>query len=252
MVTHCQNCNATLQGKYCSSCGQSADTHKINTHFLWHDIQHGLLHLDKGILYTAKELFTRPGNSIREFIEGKRVKHFKPISLVIVLAGIYGVLFHFFKINLFANYVVINGSGEKINHLNEIVTHTSEWISQHYSILALLQIPVFAVGTYIGFKKAGYNFIEHLVINAFLVGQRLILHIVVFPLYYIYNGTSALISMDRVVDFIGYALAIWALIQLFKNQKKRLLKTILSLVISTILIFVVLIGAIEYVFNYVK
>jgi hypothetical protein len=41
----------------------------------WHDVQHGLFHFDKGMYYSAKELYWRPGHSIREFIEGKRVSH---------------------------------------------------------------------------------------------------------------------------------------------------------------------------------
>ena len=247
MTTFCQNCNTELQGKYCSNCGQSAETHKINVHYLWHDIQHGLLHLDKGILFTTRELFTRPGHSIREFLEGKRVKHFKPISLVLVLAGIYGLLFHFFKIDMFANYVVISGSGEKVNHLNEVIGKTSDWIAQHYSILALLQIPIFTIGTYLCFRKGGYNFVEHLIINTFLVGQRLILHIITFPIYYISSGTPMLIKTDRIINLIGYALAIWTLIQLFKNQRKRILKTIFSLLISLLIIFLLLIGGVIYV-----
>jgi len=248
MTTYCQNCKTALQGKYCSNCGQSSETNKIDVHYLWHDVQHGLLHFDKGILFTTKELFTRPGNSIREFLEGKRVKHFQPISLVLVLAGIYGLLFHFFKINMFANYVVAYGSGERVSQINEATGKMSEWISQHYSILALLQIPIFTIGTYLCFKKSGYNFVEHLIINTFLIGQRLILHIITFPLYYITNGTPMLTSVDRIINLIGYALAIWTLIQLFKNQSKRILRTILSLLIPFLIIFLLLIGCLFYAF----
>jgi len=252
MTTNCKNCNAELQGNYCSNCGQSAETHKINGHYLWHDIQHGLLHLDKGILFTTKELFTRPGNSIRDFLEGKRVKHFKPISLVLVLAGMYGLLFHFFKIDMFANYIVISGSGEKADHIREVIHKTSEWISQHYAILALLQIPIFAIGTYLCFRKGGYNFMEHLIINTFIVGQRLMLHIITFPLYYISSGTSMLIMTDRIINLIGYSLAIWTIIQLFKNQKKKILKTIVSLLISFIIIILVLLGSLVSSFTFIK
>ena len=100
-MTHiCKNCGSPVKSRFCSDCGQPASTHRISGHFLWHDIQHGILHVDKGILFTAKELFTRPGHSIREFLQGKRVKHFKPISLVIILAGIYGFLSHYFHIDL--------------------------------------------------------------------------------------------------------------------------------------------------------
>ena len=248
MTTYCQNCNTALQGKYCSNCGQSSEIHKIDVHYLWHDVQHGLLHFDKGILFTTKELFTRPGNSIREFLEGKRVKHFQPISLVLVLAGIYGLLFHFFKINMFENYVVASGSGERVGHINEAIEKMSEWIGQHYSILALLQIPIFTIGTYLCFRKSGYSFAEHLILNTFLIGQRLILHIITFPLYYISNGTPMLTSVDRIINLIGYALAIWTLIQLFKNQSKGILRTIFSLLIPFLIIFLILAGCLFYAF----
>jgi hypothetical protein len=89
MEITCKNCHQVYTGHYCNNCGQSAETHKINAHFLWHDIQHGLLHFDEGILFSLRQLFTRPGHSIREFIDGKRVRHFKPISLVVVLATLY-------------------------------------------------------------------------------------------------------------------------------------------------------------------
>ena len=102
MAKTCINCHKTFEGKFCNHCGQKGDSERLTFHSVWHDLQHGLLHFDKGIFFTIKELFSRPGHSIREYIEGKRVKHFKPISLVIVLATIYGFLFHYFHINVFS------------------------------------------------------------------------------------------------------------------------------------------------------
>lgn len=242
MTTKCQNCDSDLQGKYCINCGQISDTSRINIRFLWHDIQHGLSHFDKGILFTTKELFTRPGHTIRDFLNGKRVSHFKPISLVLVLAGIYGFLTHYFQINILANNIQVNGSGEKFEATKEIVSEFSEWISQHYSLLSLIQIPIFSIGTYFGFKKIGFNFTEHLVINAFLTGQRLILHIITFPLYYALNGTSTLRTTARIIDIIGYVLMAWTLFQLFNklNKFERAWRIILSLFIALILTFIIL------------
>ena len=51
MMITCKNCNQKFNGHFCNNCGQPANTHKINSHFLWHDIQHGLLHFDKGIFH---------------------------------------------------------------------------------------------------------------------------------------------------------------------------------------------------------
>lgn len=101
MEVICENRHHVFKGNYCNNCGQPAETHKINMHFLWHDIQHGLLHFDKGILYYLKQLFTRPGHSVREFIKGKKGKHFKPLSLVVFLAALYGFSYHYFSYRLF-------------------------------------------------------------------------------------------------------------------------------------------------------
>lgn len=246
MTKYCQNCNSELNGNFCSHCGQSSNTHRLNFHFLWHDIQHGLLHIDKGFLYSAKELFTRPGHSIREFLQGKRIKHFKPISLVFILAGIYGLLSHYFDIKLLSDNFKMSGSGEKFNQIKSIF----EWVSQHYSILALIQIPFFSVGTYLCFKKIRYNFIEHLVINAFIAGQKLIIHIVGLPLYYFFNNNSTLKATEgmafkatfSITDLIGYTVTFWTFSQLFNelSSLQRIWRTLLSLIITWIIFSIIL------------
>ncbi len=245
MTGNCRNCNSKTNGNFCSNCGQSTDTHRISWHFLWHDIQHGLLHVDKGILFSAKELFTRPGHSIREFLSGKRVKHFKPISLVIVLAGIYGFMSHFFHVNLISNNFEVKGSGEAVDRVRDSLEKMSEWVSNHYSLLVLLQIPIFSLGTYICFKKTGYNFIEHFIINAFVASQNLILHIVTFPLFYAFNHSPHLKTTARIADIIGYGIAFFTVMQLFNGFSyfQRILRTSLSLAISLIIIFLLLILA---------
>ena len=45
-------------------------------HFMEHDLIHGVWHIDKGVLFTVKELILRPGDSVRGFIQGKRVGFF--------------------------------------------------------------------------------------------------------------------------------------------------------------------------------
>jgi len=160
MTINCKNCKQNFKGKFCNNCGQSAETHDINTHFLWHDIQHGLLHFDNGIFYTIKQLFTRPGYSIKEFIEGQRVKHFKPVSLVIVLAGIYGFVIHYFNI---ADLIVVkmDDTSGKVIDSEKVVN----WISSHYAFTTLLLLPITSLATYLAFKKEKYNYIQHFVIR---------------------------------------------------------------------------------------
>lgn len=241
MAIICKNCNQHFQGRFCNHCGQSAETHKINTHFLWHDIQHGFLHLDKGFFFTVKELFTRPGHSIREFIEGKRVKHFKPISLVLVLSGLLGLLYHFFHISILEGNVVMTATDKEGIAFINAFNSASDWIAEHYAVATILQLPVFSICTFLIFRKAKYNFIEHLVLNCFLTGQKQFFHIVLFPLIYFYTATPTIrpiISFENLADM---ALTIWVFVQFFNTQKKW--KTFWQTLLSQLL-YLLLLGLI--------
>ncbi len=247
MTITCKNCNQHFKGHFCNNCGQTADTHKINFHFLWHDIQHGLFHFDNGFFYTAKQLFTRPGIAIREFIDGKRVRHFKPISLVILLATVYGLLYHTFHIG-FTDLVQVTGSGDdKIN-----VEKINEWMSTHYAWASLLTLPFYALGTFLVFKKQGYNFVEHLVLNAFLAGQRLILRITTFPIIYAFSGTPTIKTVTEFITLIDFILMVWGYSQFFNklSKQKSFLLTLLSYLIFALTLIIVggLIGSGIYYF----
>ena len=42
----CKNCSTPVSGKYCSNCGQSTATARINFHYIIHEIQHSIFHVD--------------------------------------------------------------------------------------------------------------------------------------------------------------------------------------------------------------
>ncbi|GEP52668.1 hypothetical protein FNO01nite_33400 [Flavobacterium noncentrifugens] len=228
----CKNCNQVFEGNFCNNCGQSADTHRLNVHFIWHDIQHGLFHFDKGIYYSVKELYLRPGHSIREFIEGKRINHFSPISLVIVLATVYGLLYHSFEINLFT-------TAKEMPKLNSDINNY--WMAKHFSWLTLATIPLYTLGTYACFRNQGYNYIEYFILNTFKASQRLILHIVSFPILYHFNGTPAIKTFITVLYAMDIALIYWTNFQFFdriSTIKVLLLSALSHLIFLAALVFV--------------
>lgn len=237
MNHQCKNCAAELSGKYCSNCGQTADTHKLNFHYMWHDIQHGLLHFDKGIFYSVKELYTRPGHSIREFLNGKRVKHFKPLSMVIVLATIYAFLFHLLHLDHSTSISLRDGAdGTGANPLN-----VSQWITDHYAISRLLSIPLLALATWICFNKQKYNFVELLVLTAFVTAQTLILMIVSCPILYFLKPTIAYDFFSMGLQLVEFVLFVWTYIQFFDRLGKIrvFFQSVLSLLLYLVLLFLV-------------
>lgn len=224
----CKNCHNSFEGNFCNNCGQSAETHKINFHFLWHDIQHGLFHFENGILYTAKQLFTRPGKSIREFIEGKRVKHMKPISWVIILATVYGLLYSGLHINSLEEFKSLSTESERAGF--EKINH---WLASHFSWAILLTLPFYAIGSFIAFRKQKNNFVEHLVLNAYVAGQKLLMHIVVIPILYFSGGTVIFKVASAMLAMFDLFLMIWTYMQFFNavSPTKRFLLCLLSYLI---------------------
>jgi hypothetical protein len=215
MTTICKNCHQTYKGHYCSNCGQTAETHPINLHFLWHDIQHGLFHFDNGITYTGKQLFTRPGHSIREFIEGKRVKHFKPLSLVMVLATAYVALIHLLHIELI---VKTNAPVDPNVHIDPV--KIGEWIQSHFAWITIAFIPIHTIGTIITFRKQGYNFFEYFILNTYKAAQKLYISLLFIPVFYYYSGTPAINTITKIIVLIDFVLYFWTNEQFFNHLSK--------------------------------
>lgn len=89
MVKNCKNCNEVITGNFCVNCGQKASVRRYSLkRFIEHDLVHGIWNVDNGIPFTIKELFLRPGHSVREFINGKRVGYSSFITLLILILGI--------------------------------------------------------------------------------------------------------------------------------------------------------------------
>lgn len=150
------NCGQATVGNYCSNCGQKTSTHRFSLqHFFAHDLVHGVFHLDKGFLYTLRELVLRPGHSIREYIQGKRVNHFNYFTTVILILTIDYLLSKCMKADL-----------------TSMFTHSSgliRLIRDYSKVIALLGIPFYALASYGFFRRSRQNYTEHLVMNIYML-----------------------------------------------------------------------------------
>lgn len=233
----CKNCNHQFEGKFCNNCGQSADTHRLDYKSLFKDLRKNFLkYFHGGIFYSAVQLFKRPGHTIREYIEGKRVKHFEPIALLLTLAALYGLLYHTFGINLFVD-VSNHSSASQTSNMNLI----NRWFSDNYSLATLLFVPIYSIASFLVFRKQQYNFIEHVYLNAFLGSQRILLRLMLFPLLVIYNGTAQLKIILDVSILLDVVLIVWSYKQFFNKlpKGKAILLSILSYVIFFVLFFII-------------
>jgi hypothetical protein len=77
---NCLNCGTELSGDYCHACGQKAHIHRTLTAF-WHDLAHGVMHLDGKLWQTLPMLAWRPGELTRRYAHGERAKFVSPMAL---------------------------------------------------------------------------------------------------------------------------------------------------------------------------
>ncbi|WP_165764610.1 DUF3667 domain-containing protein [Flavobacterium cyanobacteriorum] len=237
-TTTCKNCTTNFEGNYCVNCGQSAHTHAIDWHYVWHEIQHGIFHVDKGLLFTIKELTLRPGSTIRQFIAGRRVAYFKPTAMVIFLATLYGFLYHYFEVDLMFR---LYDEHSKEAHLSAKV---QEWITSHYTLVTLMIVPLYGMVSYLMFRKSRYNFIEHMVLNTFLAGQKLVLHISLLPLLYACKDSIYANWVPAFLFITDIALTLWIYISFFDmfSVLSRVIRTFLSYIF--VMLFVTIVGTI--------
>lgn len=80
----CKNCGTPLEGWFCHSCGQNADTHHRSIlHLTWEVIE-GMFHLDGRLANTLPLMFFRPGKLAKDYMEGRIVRHVPPFRTFLV------------------------------------------------------------------------------------------------------------------------------------------------------------------------
>lgn len=168
----CKNCSHAFEGNFCNQCGQPSTVGKLDSHFLLHELQHGVFHFDQGIFYTIKELFIEPGKFLRSYLDGKRARHFKPVAFLIILSGLYAFITHQIgSVNIMRFY----NSDNDITARFQTIT---EWNNEHYLLYVLIVLPLTALICFLVYKKQGVTYLEHLVINAYLSGQKFIFSLI--------------------------------------------------------------------------
>jgi hypothetical protein len=181
---NCLNCQTELISNYCHQCGQKAETHRITVvHFITHDILHGIWHFEKGLLYTVRESFLRPGYMAMNYISGKRIKYYNIFYLLLLVLGLNVLTSHLLK-----QYFHIN---EAIPHriVREDALDISSFINHNFKLLLFLSIPFIAFAGWSSFRKLKLNIAEHAIIagNILLTGAiwtflYIILKYTIFPL----------------------------------------------------------------------
>ncbi|RZK21474.1 MAG: DUF3667 domain-containing protein [Pedobacter sp.] len=209
-ASDCLNCATPISEEFCAHCGQKSTTHRYSiVHFVEHDFVHGVWHVDKGILFTIKELFSRPGHSVREFIQGRRAKHFSFVTLILLILTVSTLL---------APYLHIKMSDLIPMKTQNVMNSFEEFVTKYPKIFIVILIPLNSIFSSLWFRKARLNFSEHLVANSYKAAAELMVGLLFTLLMIFYTNLKGLsmIYFAIIMPFV-FAYGIWFYYQLFTN-----------------------------------
>ena len=263
-LTVCKNCGHTHQGKFCSDCGQKLAIHRLNAHDIQHEFIHQYLHLDRGFFYTFKQLILAPGHTVREFIDGKRIKYYSPIGYVLIFGTICSYLITKYSAMLFTPELMDsmlhfeNPTLQKIYGNPEFKTNMEESMKKgyaNYTYLLFIQISFFAFFSSKLYRNGKYNFIECAVLNMYLYAQGQFYSLVcTIPLFFLLKQSFLWMIPTSIIPM---ALMCYGYVQFFQEKKvfKSIIKFLLTYFLAIILLGIVsgIIGVIAgVVMGYLK
>jgi hypothetical protein len=213
---NCKNCKALVVGNFCSNCGQNSNVDKINFRSFANEVSTTIFQVDRGFFFTFKELFIRPGFAIRDYLDGKRKDYFKPITYAIILSTFYYLISHYFGGNTFIADAILGfeegGRGVSKEELGRF-----DFFVKNYAYTILLLLPFYSLASFVGFYKSGSNYLEHIVLNSYLIGQQAVF----YSFFTVFNPlfeSNYILVWVTLISSLAYAY--WVFRQFFSEYKR--------------------------------
>ena len=226
---NCKNCNQIVQENFCAHCGQNTKVSKLNLPNFLSEVSESVFQIDKGFFYTLKELFVRPGHSIREYLAGKRKNHFKPIAYAITISTIYFLISQFTESGTVIDDFTLgySNAANDNNVQQDSKIEILNWFSKNYAYTVLMLLPFYSFASFLAFFGLGYNYLEHLVINAYIIGQQAIFYSF-FALLTITTINNDFLVSFAVLFSISYTFYVFLQFFSKKSNLNIILRTILT------------------------
>ena len=213
------NCKRPYKGNFCWYCGQKASVKRLNLKEILEEFFLSPLHIHPhGLLFTFIWLFKAPGVVIRKYVHGER-KLLHPAFRYLVLAGTFATL-----------VIAIYHPFEMVEDATGVLFIEPEffiWVSGHITVINLVAVPIFSLGTYLLFKPSKFNYAENLTLQAYIASQQLWILVLFFPIFQfapsldqVVNNFYSIITIVyniyvvmhffKMVNFIGFLLSLLA------------------------------------------
>jgi hypothetical protein len=202
---NCNNCKVEVNSKYCPDCGHPTTLKRIDGHYIIHEIEH-VLHFERGILYTIRELLINPGKNVRNYLLENRSRLVKPIIFIIISSLIYTLcnkVFHFEE-------AYIKNLETKKSTAIEIF----KWVQGHYGYSNIFLGIFISFWTRLFFKKHNFNFFEILILLCFVIGMGMLIYAVFGTIEGLTN-----IPLMQIGGLVVFCYTTWAVGNFYGKEK---------------------------------
>ncbi|WP_372973486.1 DUF3667 domain-containing protein [Muriicola sp.] len=162
----CKNCGMLSQGNFCTRCGQRLSVHKVTFRETFEDLSDALISVNAPLLITVRDLVIRPGDLLRNYLEGKRKRYYRPVAFFLLTTFLYIVIRSLIGFDPFRDStVVVEGDKVDVSLLTEarnfMLININNFLFVFVLTLALLMKLFF-------YKR--YSMAEFIAVSFYLLG----------------------------------------------------------------------------------
>lgn len=203
----CLNCDSTLDAsaRFCPVCGQRCDTGRLSLADVRRDLMHSFVNIERGPLAFALALLLRPGAVARDYVQGRRRRHYGPFATLVVIVGL--------------TTLAVNGAGLNLLVNDGMPAGPADLLQRHFNLLLLAQVPLLGGVCRLVFPRAGLNLPEHMVLGAYAMSVRAVVLVLVVPAAYLSSTFTPGLAQNAVYWGAWYVYFGWAASQFYEGPR---------------------------------
>lgn len=206
---HCMNCQSTITGRFCSSCGQDHRHRNLAAADLLQNAIEAVFSVESPMWRTVAHMLYKPGRVAADYVSGMRRRYVNPLKYCFACGALAAIT---------VQVLVMLGEGRAAG-ITSPDMHAEfrvilEWFAQWFHVVYFLSLPLLAVMFRAANPNGGRTVLESLVLCLFVYGQVFLLQIPLMPLIEFVHPWFAYVS-----SAIGLAYLSWGAAQFYNGRK---------------------------------
>jgi len=129
------------------------------------------------------------------------------LAFLVILSTVYVLRVHFSENNTsIENFLSGIKASVGPNRNKNLFSEVLQWLARHYAYTNVLLIPIVSLASYLAFLNTKYNYIQHIILNSFIAGQRIFAFLIILPITYFIPNQEIIYTLEKVVTLVGMSL----------------------------------------------